>query len=412
MLRFVPPAGTPLEIGQISRAFRVMLSMKSTEECISHFAEHMQVRYAFAASSGRSALWMILKGLRRLRPDRTVVVVPAYTCFSVPASVVRAGLRLYPVDIDPNTLDFDFSQLEAVPDKRILCIVTSNLFGLVNDASRIHQIALAKGAFLVDDAAQALGGTRNGSFAGTFGDVGFYSLARGKALGAVEGGLIVTSSKEIADTIEDEVSKLPAPTLLHTFSLLLQSLSTSIFLHPRLYWIPNSLPFLKLGVTEFDPAFPATSLSAFSCALLPELMGRFSEINQTRTKNATAIAQTIVGNPFFSIPKPFPDCRPVYIRFPLIAKDEDTRDQVVRSLHRAGVGASRFYPSAICDIPGIEQHVATAKFHQPQAEDLSRRLLTLPTHRFFGPSDLKRIAEILGSNSKCTKIARVSAPCA
>jgi len=396
MTRFVPPAGAPLRVTQIFRALGVVFSSDgSTEECLLSLAAHLKVRYVFGVSSGRAGLWLILKSLHCIRPDRCVVALPAYTCFSVPAAIVRTGLMLHPVDIDPETLDFNFSQLEAVPSKRLLCILTSNLFGLVNDVPRIKQIAYAKGAFLVDDAAQSLGASRDGYFSGTLGDVGLYSLGRGKVLAAIEGGIIVTNSEEIAHAIRAQTESLPTSSFVHGAWLLAQMLAYTAFLHPRLYWVPNSLRFLKLGITEFDPNFPAARLSALSQALLPQLMSRLTEMNQIRRKNAAALAQVLIGNPHFIVPRPASNCQPTYTRFPLIAKHIATRQQALSRLRTVGIGASSFYPSAICDITGIDQYMGVDKFHCVQAESLSRKLLTLPTHPLVRQLDLDRMAAIL-----------------
>src|SRR5262245_24400755 len=128
MLRFVPPAGTPLEMRQILRALNMALSANGqAQKSLSLCARELRVPYIFGASSGRAALWLIVKSLVRLRPERDVVALPAYTCFSVAAAVVRAGLRIQPLDINPHTLDFDFSQLDRLPEKRLLCVITCNL---------------------------------------------------------------------------------------------------------------------------------------------------------------------------------------------------------------------------------------------------------------------------------------------
>src|SRR5262249_49939810 len=147
---------------------------------------------------------------------------------------------------------------------------------------RICQAAKARGAFVVDDAAQALGAVRNGQFAGTFGDVGLYSLGRGKAVAAMEGGLVVTDSEEIACVIQEEAKNLHASSLTHGAWLLQQMLVYSFFLSPRLYWIANSLPFLRLGVTEFNPKFPTEELHSLCRALLPRLLDGLQEINEIR----------------------------------------------------------------------------------------------------------------------------------
>lgn len=396
MLRFVPPAGTPLKASHILAAVReTFASNGSMEECLVSFAARFRVRHVVAACSGRAALWTILHALHRLRPNRSVVAVPAYTCFSVPAAVVRAGLQLYPVDIDPETLDYDFPQLEMLPEKELLCLLTSNLFGLVNDVPRIRQIAHAKAAFLIDDAAQALGATRNGCFAGTLGDVGFYSLARGKAMAAMEGGIIVTDLDEIATAVKAEAAALEAPSPVHSALLWSKMVTGAVFLNPWLYWIPHSLPFLKLGITEYSPYFPVKRLARAPRALLPELMAGLDDLNQIRLKNASALASIVAGNPVFATPKPGPNCQPIYIRFPLLASDENIRRQALDRLWRAGIGASPYYPSAICEIAGIERHMATRDFHCPQAEAVSRQLMTLPTHPLVRARDLERIASIL-----------------
>src|ERR1700737_2726724 len=112
MMRFVPPAGVPLNMSQILRALKTALpSNGQAEEYLMPVAASLRVKYVFGVSSGRPALWLILRSLQRLHPERDVVALPAYTCFSVPASVVRAGLRILPVEIDPHTLAFDFSHL-------------------------------------------------------------------------------------------------------------------------------------------------------------------------------------------------------------------------------------------------------------------------------------------------------------
>jgi len=397
MLRFVPPAGSPLTIREIVRAARAAASFHGgADEVVTSFARSIHMRHVFGAVSGRAALWLILRSLRSLRPGRCVVAVPAYTCYSVAAAIVRAGLKLYPVDVDPATLDFDFSQLESLPGENLLCIVTSNLFGLVNDVPRIGEIAGAKGAFVVDDAAQSVGASRNGRPSGTFGDVGFYSLGRGKALAAVAGGLIVTNSDEIASALRDEAERLPKSSFVDATRLLFQLLAYSIFLRPRLYWIPNSLSFLKLGITEFAPDFQVGGLPLLSCALLPQLLNKLPRMNHMRRDNAAAITASLEGNPRFFTPRPPPDCEPTYVRLPIVARDVETRDRAVFSLCAVGIGATRFYPSAICDIPGTESHMAVRNHHCPQAESLARRLLTVPTHPLVTERDLSQMAKVLG----------------
>jgi perosamine synthetase len=399
MLRFVPPAGAPLSVADAFAGLREAFSNdRQGEEQVAVVASRFDVRYAFGTSSGRAGLWLILKALHRLRPDRNVVALPAYTCFSVPASVVRAGLRIHPVDIDLQTLDFDVSQLESLPAEQSLCVIGCNLFGFPNDFETIRAAAEAKGAYVIDDAAQALGTMRDGRFAGTFGDVGLYSLGRGKALGTIKGGVIVTKSEEVRSAIDEEVKALPSSPR-HKGRLMMEMLGYSLFQKPHLFWIPNSMSFLKLGTTEFEPSFPVGRLDPLSSAILPRQLLQLDEWNRIRLTNAEMIARRLSDVSALAFPEPSTHSRPTFIRLPVLAPDKLSRDRVVSRLRAAGIGASAFYPSAICDIPGIQAHMAAPECHCGNAEMLSQRLFTLPVHPFVTGQDVDRMVRILGADS-------------
>ncbi len=396
MFRFVAPAGSPIGITCTLRSLMMALGRTGTTRIYQeYFAAEVRARHVFGVSSGRAALCVILTALHRLRPERSLVALPAYTCYTVPASIVRSGLQIYPVDINPETLDFDLSELDKAPEDDLLCVVTSNLFGLVNDLSRIREIACAKGAFVVDDAAQALGAFLDGSHAGTLGDVGFYSLGRGKALAAIEGGIIVTNSDEIGLAVKSEVAKLPAPPLMHEASIFIQMLVYSVFLQPHLYWIPKSMPFLKLGTTEYSPDFAVVDLPKMVRRLLPQLLPKLAKNNQARTRNATLLSTGLATSTDYKIPQPAPKCTPNYVRFPLIARDRTLRVRAVELLESEGIGASAFYPGAICDIRDIGPHMAPKLRHCPKAEDVSQRLFTLPTHSLVRIEDINRVICLL-----------------
>lgn len=396
MLRFVPPAGTPLPLPKLLAACGAALSANGNrEEWLRSFAAFVGAPRAFAVDSGRTALWLILRALHSLRPARNVVVIPGYTCFSVPASIARAGLRILPVDVDPDTLDFDFAALEKVSGENLLAIVNGNLFGLVNDNTRIRQIADARGAFFVDDAAQSLGAVRDGIRSGAAGDAGLFSLSRGKALAAGEGGIIIAASAEIAGAIEDQIANLPEPSSKHRASLWAKTFAISLLLNPRFYWLPQSLPFLKLGVTEFNPHFPVARMAGLPQALVLPLLERLEDLQKVRNANASALRMSLEGTCFPST-APATGSTAAYIRFPVLAPDQETRAAVLRRFREAGIGASPYYPHAVCDVPGVHTHLAD-QAHLPAAEDVARRIFALPTHPFVRSEDLRRIGEILRS---------------
>jgi dTDP-4-amino-4,6-dideoxygalactose transaminase/glycosyltransferase involved in cell wall biosynthesis len=393
MPRFVPPAGSPLRIKQILSCAG---ANRPAEQHLRVIAERLRVKYVVGMRSGRAALWLALQSLHRLHPDRDTVAVPAYTCFSVPAAIVRASLKIHPLEIDPRTLDFNRASIAALPESRLLCIIPCNLFGFPNDISVVRDAARPRGAYVVDDAAQAMGSMDGSEPVGTRGDVGIYSLGRGKSIGSVGGGLLVTDSDEIADAARSDEASLVGAGEMSGAALLFKMLGYSLFLHPRLFWIPNSLPFLKLGITEFDPLFTVGKMPRLSTAVLEkQLPDELDRVNRVRQANAKAITEGLRGMRTFEVPNAGIDNKPTFVRLPVVAADRATRDRAIALLRAKGIGATTFYPSAICDIPGIDKHMSEPNLHCAQAEQLSERLFTLPVHPLLQERDIERIVETL-----------------
>ena len=390
MLRLVPPAGTQIPVTCFLRAVRRTMLHDAFE---SELASKLGVQHAFAVCSGRAALLLSLRALHRLQPTRSIVISPAYTCFSVAAAIVRADLPLKLLDVNPQTFDFDYSALERCTSTKFLCIIAGNLFGIPSDIERLRRWAQAVGAYVIDDAAQSLGAKRGGYSSGTLGDVGVHSFGRGKGLGIGAGGVAITSSHDIAGALYDELHACDKPVL--GGMLLLRAAASSVLLNPHLYWLPDSLPFLKLGTTEFHPQFKVAHMPRAPAALAIELLRNVPKWNERRREIAAELVAGLAGQRAFCMPKLSPDCQPAYVRFPLVAKSGALRDAAVRSLRAAGFGASAYYPSAICDIPDIGRYIASSDFHCVQAENLARTILTLPTHALVSRSNALSMIKIL-----------------
>ena len=120
--RTVPPAAAPLRWADlrhgIAGIFAAARARRAREEEI---RRHFGVGHAFLVSSGTAALTLTLTALKSCSP-RTGVVIPAYTCFSVAAAVVKAGLRPVLCDIDPTTFDFDYGLLARTLKSDTLCV--------------------------------------------------------------------------------------------------------------------------------------------------------------------------------------------------------------------------------------------------------------------------------------------------
>lgn len=72
------------------------------------------------------------------------------------------------------------------------------------------------------------------------------------------------------------------------------------------------------------------------------------------------------------------------LRLALLAPDQAARDVLVDQLNRAGLGASRLYGTDLTRVAGIPEMVS-CQGPFPNANQLARRLFTLPTHALVKP---------------------------
>jgi len=354
------------------------------------------VRHCFFVSSGRAGMTLVLRSLRALsNPRKTEVIVPSYTCYSVPASIRKAGLTVRVCDVDASTFGYDLRRLAGMDFSNVLCIVTSNLYGIPDDLSAVERIALRHGVRLIDDAAQCMGGRVDGRFAGTFGDAGLFSLDKGKNITTLEGGIIVTRFDEMANTLEMESKDLPDPAFSGSLVAFLKMILYAAFLRPRLYWLPNRLPFLGLGATVYSEEYPVEQYRAFLAGLGVRLLGRLREINQARIDNAHFLLTELEGTTRLVLPSAVENALPVYLRFPARFLDEERRNCCIAELNRLGICASTSYPGAINDIPEIRCGLRKDEAELPEGRVLARQIVTFPTHPYVRHNDLVTMVDVV-----------------
>jgi dTDP-4-amino-4,6-dideoxygalactose transaminase len=354
------------------------------------------VKYCYLFNSGRTAQVFILKALSKLAgPSKNEVVIPAYTCFSVAAAIAKSGLKIRLVDVNPLTMDYDYEKLFGLNFTRVLTVIACNLFGILSAWEKLWSMALEKRVFLIDDAAQSMGTLFKGRPSGTLGDVGFYSLNRGKNLSTYAGGILLTDNDQIAARIQEDMRNLDRLDLSSEIEVLIKMTLYSWFLKPELYWLPNMIPFLGLGKTVFDETFSLGHLTNLQMCAGSILWDNLESLNTVRTKNARKLSEGLLKSGRFKIPGYDEGSCPAYLRLPLLAQDTAERDQAVTTLRLQGVVASTMYPSIIRQIPGIEKYLASPAKDFPRAQEVVEKLLTLPTHTYLRQNDIRKIISCL-----------------
>lgn len=406
--RYVPPAGSPIRPGDLVAWTKQLFSNRDARaDLCAALQTQLGVRHCHLISTGRAALTVILKSMRRLSPQRDVVIVPSYTCFSVPASVIKAGLTPRIVDVDPATLDYDWFQLDLAIDRRVLAVIATNLYGLPSDLPRLSLLVREAGVFLIDDAAQALGGAVGGRPCGTWGEAGLYSFDKGKNVSAIEGGVIVTGSEELNVAIDAELESVRRSATTRVAGSLIKLAAYVAFMPPSRYWIPNGIPQLRLGTTPFDVTFSLEAYSRTLAALALTMLDRLGEFTAHRRRAAGILTARLEQFPELTLPRPGERAEPVYLRFPVLLADGEARRQALKALNAAGIGATGSYPTSIADIPALRGVTADARAPLTGGRSVASTILTLPTHPHVSDVDLERIADILERVARSTPGVRL-----
>lgn len=389
--RCLPPTAAPLSLQDLLGGVLGLGSghvMRTRLE--SEIKRYFCVKHVFLLSSGKAALATIVGALLSTSSRRNVVI-PAYTCFSVPSAIVRAGGQVVLCDVDPHTLDFDFSQLKRVVDRDTLCIVSPHLLGKVADVNQIKNIATPFDVHVIEDVAQAMGGRTNEGWLGTGGDVGFFSLGRGKNITAGSGGIIITNSDRLAANLTQLYAAVPEASVLSRLVNAVMVCATAMLIHPRIYWLPASLPFLGLGETTFCTDFPIRRLDDVRAGFLMRWQQRLEQSNTDRTRNVAQYLGSFSREVQHLDPARVPGMP--YLRLPIILPTAEQKQELCAVGKERGLGLSALYPTPISKIPALMESLDNQRY--PGAEVLADRLVTLPVHHYVEQHDIVHICELL-----------------
>jgi dTDP-4-amino-4,6-dideoxygalactose transaminase len=130
------------------------------------------------------------------------VIMPSYTFVSTAnAFVLRGALPVF-VDIRPDTLNIDETQIEAAITPRTRAIVPVHYAGVSCEMDTIMEIAKRYNLLVIEDAAQGVMSTYRGRALGSIGHLGTYSFHETKNVISGEGGALLVNDPSLASRAE------------------------------------------------------------------------------------------------------------------------------------------------------------------------------------------------------------------
>ncbi len=316
-------------------------------------AELSRAKHGIGVSSGTDALVLGLLALG-VKPGDHVLTSP-FTFFASAGAIAWIGAVPRFADVDEETALLDPSAAERALTEKTRCILPVHLYGQMVDVRAFRSLADRHGLTLLEDAAQAHGAARDGVACGELGDACAYSFYPTKNLGAAgEGGMVVTSRAEIAETLRR----------------LRDHGSREKYRHA---WIGTNSRLQAFQAAVLNVKFPHLAAWNTRRKELAERYDRgFASLPEVRPLTCTSAAKH------------------VYHQYAVRVTGRFTRDEVLAGLKELGIHAAVHYP-----LPVHLQEAARAWGYPrgalPVAERLAQEVLCLPIHPFLAEEDQDRV---------------------
>lgn len=155
------------------------------------FADYVGVKHAVSVCNGTVAVHLALLALGLGPGDE--VIVPTFTYIASVNPIRYLGATPVFVDSRSDSWQAEPNAIRARITSKTKAIVVVHLYGHAADMGAILSLADEFGIPVIEDCAEALGSTFDGSLVGSFGKLGAFSFYGNKTITTGEGGMVVTN---------------------------------------------------------------------------------------------------------------------------------------------------------------------------------------------------------------------------
>lgn len=166
-------------------------------------AQYLRVGELVSCANGTDALQLALMALDLQAGDE--IIVPAFTYVATAEVIALLGFVPVMVDVDPRTFNCTVQHIKEAITPKTRVVVPVHLFGQCADMEAILELCELYGLYVIEDNAQAIGGSytfpKSGvvKATGTVGHLGTTSFFPSKNLGCYgDGGAVYTNHTELA----------------------------------------------------------------------------------------------------------------------------------------------------------------------------------------------------------------------
>ena len=339
-------------------------------------ADYYESDHAVTCTSGTAALHGCLVALDFLPGSE--IISTSVTDIGVVIPIIYENLIPVFADVDPETYNLDPDSVEERITERTRAVIAVHLAGNPCDLDALIDICRRRDLVLIEDFSQAHGALWKGKKVGSYGQISYGSFQQSKQITCGEGGVIVTSEKELARRAFIGVDK---------------GWQRHLPLEERLY------EFLA----------PNVRFNAVQAAILQPQIKRLDDLVKKKRRRAQILYEKLTEACDHIIPqKILEHGSHSYYSFPLFTPHgEEYRDQLVEVLDsrydvHCAYGYANPVPLYMCVNAlidplkyGKDLNYSKRSYPQgtcPQAEALLKKSLLLPFNENFTEDEIHEIA--------------------
>jgi len=333
------------------------------EEFEKKIAEYIGTEYALTFNSGTSALHTLLLAYGIQGKE---IIVPSFSFIATANPVLIAGGIPVFAESESETFGLDAEDVKKKITKNTKAIIALHYGGIPSrDIEKLRQIADENNLILIEDAAESIGSKIGNKKIGSFGDSAMISFCQNKVLATGEGGILLTSSKEIYEKAK-----------------LLRS-------HGRVEEEEDY--FSRVGDNDYVQPGYNFRMPTIIAALGLAQFKKINKIIESRRNAAKYLSKYLSQLPGVIVPKEIEGHFQVYQMYTIQIEDSSKRDELMEHLKQRGI-MNKVYFNPI-HLKTIFKKRGSKEGDLPKTEELSKRVVNLPLYPEITKEDLDYIIE-------------------
>ena len=285
----------------------------------SEFANLFGSENAVMVNSGSSANLLMLSLLKWKYKLTGDIICPVVGWATTYFPMAQNGFKINFVDVDKDTWNIDVNKIEAAITPNTCAIMPVNLLGNSCDYDRIIEICRKHNLMLIEDNCESMGAKYGDKYTGSIGLAGSFSFFFSHHIQTMEGGMVLTDSKDDADYMR------------------------SMRAHGWVRDLPDNSPLYQKTGDAFNDNFifatPGYNIRPLemSGAIGTEQLKKWDKIMDVRLKNKDHFLKLFADKPWVRVQKEIGTSSWFTFGMVLDGELKGRRQEVIDALSKAGI---------------------------------------------------------------------------